>query len=419
VDGEAEAAVIASKRVRLVALVAGLNLIAAVIYAVVAVRMGFFNHVYSTLFSSPDSNSYRDVADWLFGGPNSSQTTHRPFLYPLLLGVAQRIGGEWAIWLLNLVCWFGALNITTAATWRMTRSLVAAAIVFLVLATNVSIIVLTLQALTEPLTLLLEALWIGGLAWSLVPPKRPRDFVLLLLPITLLTVVKPGYQVEAVIGLILLGIAVLRMPVGRAMVVIAVAASCLPIAFQLALNAGANHFIGIASTGEIEFKDYYFAQVYAGLNGLPPDLTQARADVAPMTASQMLTYLIDHKQAAVRTLFDNFHGNLTSPSAFIDPGNNPTLYSVVRYMNRGYERLHVIFLPIVGLATWRRRDMRLLLLYSFAAVLILVPSLIYDQGDRYIDMAMPFWVVAYVVAIVNLAPFAARVVARFSQRAPA
>ena len=418
-DGEAEAAAIASKRLRLLALAAGLNLIAIVIYALVAARLGFFSHASATLFWSPDSQSYREVADWLFGGPNSDQTSHRPFLYPLLLGIAQRLGGEWGIWSLNLISWFGTLNLTAVATWRLTRSWLAATIVFLALATNVSIIVLTFQALTESVTLLLESAWIAGLAWSAVPPSRPRDFVLLLLPLTLLAIVKPGYQVEVVVALLLLGVTVLRMRGGRAIAGVGVAACCLPIVLQLALNATANHFIGIASTGEIEFKYYYVAQVYAGLNGLPLDLTQARADVAPMTTSMMLTYLIDHKQAAVRTLFDNLHGNLTSPSAFIDPGNNPTLWSLVRNMNRGYERLHVIFLPIVAAAVWRRRDLRLALLYAFAAVLILLPSLIYDQGDRYIDMAMPFWTVAYAAAAATLIREVPRAWAERRIRSPA
>lgn len=397
---------------------AGLNLIAIVIYVLVATRLSFFNHVNATLFWSPDSNSYREVADWLFGGPNTSQTTHRPFLYPFLLGLSQRLGGEWAIWALNLVCWFGTLNLTALAAWRMTKSLAAAAIVFLLLATNVSIIALTFQALTEPLTLLLESVWIAGLAWSALPPVRPRDFVLLILPIALLTVVKPAYQLEVVIGLILLGLSAYWLRGGRLMAAVAIAACCLPIAFQLALNATANHFIGVASSGQIEFRDYYFAQVYAGLNGLPIDLTAARAAVAPMSFGQMVTYLLEHRQAAVDTLIANLHGNLTSPSPFVDPNSNATLWSLTRNMNRGYERLHLIFLPIVALAIWRRRDPRLVLLYLFAAVLILYPSLIYDQGDRYIDMAMPFWTVAYAMAIAELAPDVLRFVARLRGRDP-
>jgi hypothetical protein len=52
------------------------------------------------------------------------------------------------------------------------------------------------------------------------------------------------------------------------------------------------------------------------------------------------------------------------------------------------------------------------LLYVFAAVLILVPSLIYDQGDRYIEMALPLWTAAYALAISNLIPEISRFVAR-------
>lgn len=386
------------------ALIAGLNLVAAAIYLYVALRVGFFQNPGATLFSSPDSHSYLEVAGWLFGGPNSAETVHRPFLYPLLLGSAQRVSGEWGIWVLNLACWFGTLNLAAAAAWRVTGRVVAAAVVFLVLATNVSVIALTFQALTEPLTLLLEAVWIAGLAWTGVKLARPRDFAMLLLPITLLAIVKPGYQLEVVVGLTLLAITVLRMRGRRLPAAVTVAACCIPIALQLALNATANHFIGLSSTGEFELKDYYFAQVYAGLNGLPPDLTEARTDVARLTTSQMVNYLLDHKQAAARTLVDNLHGNLTSPSPFIDPNNNPTLWSLTRNMNRGYERLHLIFLPIVALAVWRRRDPRLVLLYLFAATLILYPSLIYDQGDRYVNMALPFWAVAYTLAVIELLP---------------
>src|SRR5579864_1700397 len=64
-----------------------LNLVAVAFYVVVAVRMGFFRHMEATLFSSPDSTVYRDVANWLWGsGPNTFESQRRPFLFPFLLG---------------------------------------------------------------------------------------------------------------------------------------------------------------------------------------------------------------------------------------------------------------------------------------------------------------------------------------------
>jgi hypothetical protein len=372
--------------------------------------MGFFSHMSDTLFWSPDSHSYRDVADWLFGGPNTVQSTHRPFLYPLLLGLFQRIAGDWGIWALNFMSWLATLNFTAGAAWRMTGRMWIGAIVFLVLATNISIIVLSFQALTELVTLMLESVWILGLALSSLRPARPRDFALLLLPMSLLAVVKPGYQLELLVALVLLGITIWRLGRGRVRATVVVAACCIPIAFQLGFNAIGNHFIGLSSTGEIELRDYYIAQVYAELNGLPDDLTVSRAVVDSWSSSQMAAFLLDHPSLAVRTLLTNLRDNLAAPSNFIDPARNQVLWSLVRDTNRFYLRLDLIFLPIVAIALWLRRDVRLLLLYLFALVLVLVPSLIYDQGDRYVNMALPLWAVAYALAVSDLIPELRRIV---------
>src|SRR5260370_35191627 len=107
------------------------------------------------------------------------------------------------------------LNCTAFATLRMTGRLVIAAVVFLVLATNASLIVLSLQAITETVTAFFESLWILGLALSRLPPARPREAAMLLLPISLLTVVKPQFEIQLPIGLILLAITICRLPARR------------------------------------------------------------------------------------------------------------------------------------------------------------------------------------------------------------
>jgi hypothetical protein len=78
----------------------------------------------------------------------------------------------------------------------------------------------------------------------------------------------------------------------------------------------------------------------------------------------------------------------------------------------------LIFLPVVALAIWRRRNVRLVLLYVFALVVILVPSLIVDQGDRYIEMALPLWAAAYALAVSDLLPDVFRIVANWRRKAP-
>jgi hypothetical protein len=404
--------------VRRLAVFMALNVVAIAAYALVATQMGFFSHPSDTLFWSPDSHTYRDVGHWLLGSaPNTLESGHRPFLYPLLLGLAEMAGGAPGIWILNLVCWFGMLNVTAAATLRMTGRLTIAAIVFLGLATNASLIALSFQAVTESLTAFLESLWILGLALSRLPPRRPREMAMILLPITLLTVVKPEFQIQLVIALVLLAITIWRLPNGRAALAVAVVACCLPVAFQVGLMATANHMLAVSGSGEAEFKIYYVSQVYATINGLPDDLVAARVEVGRWGDRQALAFLLDHPGTSINTLVSNLHRDLTSSSNFVDPAQAPLLADTIRNMNRLYLKLHVLFLPIVCFAIWRRRDLRLLLLYLFAGLVILLSSLIVDQGDRYITAALPLWAAAYGLAVADLLPDVSHVLELWQRKA--
>jgi hypothetical protein len=390
---------------RRIAMFAALNAVGILIYALVAAQFGFFNHMRASLFWAPDSQTYHDVGQWLLGAAsNPAESRHRPFLYPLLLSLTDAAGGAPLIWALNAACWLGMLNLTAVAVMRLTGRAYIAAISFLVLATNASLIVLSFQALTESLTAFLESLWILGLALSSLPPARPRELVIVLLPLSLLTVVKPEFQIELLIALVLLAVTVWRLRKSRALLTAIAGACLLPVVFQVALMASANHMVSVSNSGDIEFKSYFVSQVYASLNGLPDDLVAARNIVSQWSDRQAVTYLLDHRGTSVSTFVTNLHRNLTSASNFVDPAQTPGLADLITNTNRTYLKLHVVFLPIVVVALWRRRDVRLLLLYVFAGIVTLVPTLIVDQGDRYVEVALPLWAAAYGLAVADLLP---------------
>jgi hypothetical protein len=381
-------------------LIAGFNLVALAIYVVVAARMGFFSHMSAVLFSSPDSHAYRDVANWLFGSaPNPFESQRRPFLFPLFLGAADRAAGATGIWLLNFVCWLGTVNMAAVAAWRMTGRRVLAAAVFLVIATNISLIVLSFQALTESMTAMLEAAWVLGLATAAMPPTRARDIPLLVLPLTLLTVVRPGNEIALLLAVALVPIAIWRMAEGRGRAALAAAACGLPLLIQLALMVTANHVFGLSSQGAYQFKDYYASEVYAAVYGLPSDLIAARREVDPMSNGGLLIFLLSHPVISVETVFANLHDNLTAGSNFIDPAANPTLAAVVRGTNKSYALIHLVGAPMVAAALWIKRDLRLALLATFLLVLLGLSSLINTQGDRYVEMLLPLWPPTYALAI--------------------
>jgi hypothetical protein len=92
-----------------------LNAIAVLSYLFVGWAAGSIGHVDASVFSSQDSREYREYADWIFGArPSSVASNWRPFLYPLLLGLAERIGGVRGVWILNVAVWFTALNFCAA-----------------------------------------------------------------------------------------------------------------------------------------------------------------------------------------------------------------------------------------------------------------------------------------------------------------
>ncbi|HET7466507.1 MAG TPA: hypothetical protein VFL29_07555 [Candidatus Dormibacteraeota bacterium] len=405
------------RRVRTIALVTALNVVAIAAYGWVAAQMGFFSHLSASLFWSPDSHTYREVADWLFGaGPNTLESQHRTFLYPLLLGITQRIGGDPAIWALNALCWVGMVNVTALAALRLTGRVIIAAAVFLVLATNASLVVLSMQALTETVTAFLLSVWILGLALSELPPARARDVAMLLLPISLLTVVRPQFEIQLAIAILLLAITIWRHRRGRAVLAAVAVACCLPVMFQVALNATANHTVAIARSGDVELRLYYVSQVYAIVNGLPDDLEAARIVVGPWSDAQALKYLVDHPGTSARTFTGNLHRDLTADSNFVDATQAPLLAGVIRNTNRLYLKIHAGFLPIVLLALWRRRDVRLLFLYLFAGSLTALAALIVDQGDRYIAVILPLLAVSYGLAVSDLLPDVSRLLLRLRPR---
>ena len=238
---------------------------------------------------------------------------------------------------------------------------------------------------------------------------------MLVLPISLLTVVRPQFEIQLGIALVLLAVSIWRLRGGRLVPAAVAVACCVPVMFQVGLMATTNHFVGVSQSGDVEFRLYYTSQVYATLNGLPDDLVAARTVVGPWRDGDALGYLAQHPQTAAGTLFNNLHRNLTSSSNFVDATQLPGLAELIRSTNRLYLKAHFVFVPIVLLALWRRRDARLLFLYLFAGLATVLPSLIVDQGDRYIQVALPLWACAYGLAVADLLPDVSRAFVRLRE----
>ena len=374
-----------------------LNLIAAAVYVVVGWLSGYLAHPDAYVFSSPDSHEYRQVADWIYGArANAHASTWRPFLYPLLLGLAERVGGAASIWLINVALWFAALNIAAAAARRLVKSAWAEILVFLAMATNVSLILLTFHALTEIPTVALIAIWIYGLSHVTRKPNASQ-VVWALLPLTLLVVVKPQFEILLGVMVVVLLIAVWRNPT-RGLAGVAFAACLVPVAIQVGLMATFNHYLGISAIGDSTIRGYFLARLYMTI-AHTTDFNAARQHVVGFTNVHAAQLVLTHMGDAIAVFATTLRDNLLAGSNFILPSAIPHLNGAIVWMNRAYVLLLISLIPLAGAALWRARDGRLALLCLAILNILLTGGLSFFQGDRLTVIALPLGATALLLAI--------------------
>ncbi len=376
-----------------------LNGLAVACYGLVAWRSGYLAHIHSSVFSSVDAGSYRDVADWIFGvRANPHASIQRPVFYPLILGLAMRVGDEYGVWLVNVALWFAALNLAGIAAYRFVHQMWATIVVFVVMATNVSLIVLTFHALTETLVLALLALWSYGLT-RLTGRITPSQVAWVLLPVSLLTITKPEF--ELLLGLVIVVLAVLAWRGERpAMAAVAIVLCLSPVMVQVGLMLAFNHFVGLSKIGETTIRTYYMARLYAAL-AHSSDIRAQALLTANLSNIAVVQALLAHPGEALSMFLRILRENLTSGSNFIT-ASNPLLGKAVFFTNYVYAAALIVAAPLAAVALWLKRDGRLALLAAAALNVMVAGGLSFWQGDRLTVIALPVWLLALTLAAAQI-----------------
>jgi hypothetical protein len=371
-----------------------LNLVAVLSYILVGWVSSYFAHVFTIVYSTPDSRSYHVVGEWLLGSrPLPPESLMRPFLYPLLQGLAAHLGGVLGVWLLNVALWFFALNLTAAATFRFVKSSWVAAFVFLALATNVSLILLSFHGLTEITVIALLAIWIYGLSHLTTRPTASQ-VAWALLPVSLLTVVKPAFEILLAVMFVMMLIGVIRST-ERGLTAAVFAACLIPVVIQLALEAHFNGYFGISTIGERTFRAYFLSRLDLVI-GDTHNIQAARAKVSGLNNLDSARFAVDHFKASVRVFFFTLRENLHEGTNFLP--DRPRIRGALLIAVRAQFWVLIAMIPLVGVALWRARDGRLALLCIGTLTIFLAGGLTFGQGDRITVVAFPLWLVALVLA---------------------
>ncbi|HEY2599840.1 MAG TPA: hypothetical protein VGJ79_15325, partial [Candidatus Dormibacteraeota bacterium] len=126
--------------------------------------------------------------------------------------------------------------------------------------------------------------------------------------------------------------------------------------------------------------------------------------------------VLSHFGDAVMVFFVSLKENLLAGDGFVR--NHQRLSDAIQATQLVYFILQLALIPLAAIALWVRRDGRLALLCVAALNVYVAGGFTFNQGDRITIIALPLWLVAFVVAIHELRSQAPRAQVADSHKSP-
>jgi len=344
-----------------------------------------------------DSRSYRDVGEWLFGCSDVTSIDHRPWLYPLILGLARTLftgKAESFVWVLQFLLWLGSGLLLYLSLHNTTKSTVLAMLGAGFFFSHPSPLILTFHGMTETLNIFL----ISAFCWVLTTTRKDRIYYAVLL-VALATVTKPIYLVFLVLLIVYATLRYRQTPGWRQAGLIALL--LLPIWIQLLLSFIAVGKPTISTIGGYTFKNYLVADVYLHTEGT--EWRQTMALIEDWNVRQELTYLRDHPRMTLWIIRSHLiDSNLLTGSFFaLGPGNVLKGFSTAINVVAAY--IHLLMLPLVLYYLLSKRYEQnketIALLFICFLLQFLTSGISTGQEDRLLITALPLWIIAYITVL--------------------
>jgi hypothetical protein len=373
-----------------------------------------------------DGPGYKQLADYYtsFGNapiPDRILLDVRPFLFPLYLGLYRVIGIAGVQLLqvgLNVVSlWLLYVSIKTLSGRPTIAGFCTA-----LLALTPSFNFLAFHALTETLSIVLICIFIALLV-DHFQQQRQMSLYMATFVVSLFLCVRP---IALPFWILLVGYALFRWLRDNDRRIWQPAAIMTPVVCQLIFSSMMTGSITPASAGGSVFSTWYFPVVYGQqeygkfVGRKTPEAHEALRR-HPATKDKVL-YLVKHYPTAIKTYLSLLVGqSFMAGSNFVAAGiPDHTERPMVRFLqwwsaklNRFFFCVHILMLGLMAFWIMSRRPLfsekASLTCYAFAILLIIPAGLVYFQGDRYIVLSEPLWLLAY-------GTLAARLVDEWSSR---
>jgi len=362
------------------------------------------------MFITPDAQSYRSVGDWLLGSQDIVNPLIRPFLYPLLLVIARVIANDYGIWFFQFVLWLFSGVLVYRVIKMVTQNPYMPVIGIFLFASNITLLLLTLHALTEITTILIITILIT----SIINRKNIDEnhyWLLIIFLLSLLVLLKPLFFPLWVILLTYRVVTFIHSMLLQQLnwkYLSYIVISVLPVLLQLLLMTIKFNEFTVSNIGSEALKTYYFARVYGEVNSIPVE--QARMVTTSYGQGQIFRYLLSHIDTSAQIYIKTISENLLAKSNFIIyPKPNIYLSTYMRLLNIVYFIMHVVMIPASIIAMIRLYKKKYLaetqIILSLIVLLLFIfftSGITYWQGDRIILPSLPVWLTLYSVVISKL-----------------
>jgi hypothetical protein len=362
----------------------------------------------SIMFSTNDAVSYLNVSHFNSGLTEIDALSVRPFLYPLIIALTHNTVGPYGLWIFQLIMWLCALNLLFIAVNKVSNSRIIAFLVLPVYISNLSLIALTLHALTEITTVFLLSVLIWFISSAISRRKEIGFIHRVLLILVLLTLVKPlFYPVVLFVVFVILPLFYFKeyRKVSKKLITLLIVLSPM-ILQQGFMKVHAGEF-KVSMIGDITIRDYIFAQTLALDKGIDRD--SSLVEVKKYDPAEVREYLLSHPANACKAYLINLVNNCNGYPLYLDhpPGKGtPAYVKFMIGMNNIYYQLHLFFvvlnvlIMIVLLLSKRMNDLIILISSSLLLYYILLTSGISAyQYDRLTICSFPLWIFLYLVTI--------------------
>ena len=377
--------------------------LAAIVYIIVFLNL---NSTVSNeiAFSTPDALTYQNVANWLSQGIDSESISIRPILYPLILLIATKLGGVYVIWGIQVIFWFLSILFTFLSIKQLTKSYIFAYLGAFIIMSNLSLIALTLHALTELTTIFLLSTMLFFLVKKIEQYRNLPFFHTFLFFLVLLSILKPIFSIPLYCVLfIALPLFYLKKYFKNPKKIFTLILIILPLLIQLSIIKTKYNQTKISLIGSTTFTNYFVAQGIQKIESI--NWNDAVKKANSFSKEQQLNYIYKQLDFYSYLFKKNITDNITGKATFLLHPKGFENYQLAKFM-KSYNtitlKIHFVFfflvIPLILIFLKKKNYSILILLlffYTLGAYYIIATGISFFQGDRLTLPAISIWACIY------------------------